>query len=131
MMATRAHTGRAAPPLWAPARGPSSAAANRPAHRSGRVIRSGSSWWSMSMPVSAINAQVTGSAQAAAVPKPKCHATQAERIPVAISTTGYRGEILVRQEAQRPRRITQLITGMFCHALIGALHEGQAEPGVL
>ncbi len=36
-----------------------------------------------------------------------------------------------RQAAQRPRSTSQLITGMFCQALIGALHAGQAERGVL
>ena len=35
------------------------------------------------------------------------------------------------QAAQRPRSSSQLITGMFCHALIGALQAGQAERGVL
>src|SRR5258707_12539219 len=83
------------------------------------------------MPVSAIKAQVTGNAQAAGAPKPKCHATQAERTPVVNSTKGYRTEILALQEAQRPRRSTQLISGMFCQALTGALQAGQAERGVL
>src|ERR1700683_67495 len=83
------------------------------------------------MPVSAIRVQVTANAQAAAALKPKCHATQADSSPVVSSTKGYRSEILALQAAQRPRRMSQLITGMFCHALIGALQCGQAERGVL
>ncbi len=35
------------------------------------------------------------------------------------------------QEAQRPRSSSQLTTGMFCQALMGALQAGQAERGVL
>ena len=35
------------------------------------------------------------------------------------------------QAAQRPRSSSQLTTGMFCQALIGALQAGQADPGVL
>jgi hypothetical protein len=35
------------------------------------------------------------------------------------------------QEAQRPRSTSQLITGMFCRAVMGALQFGQAERGVL
>src|ERR1700736_5300100 len=83
------------------------------------------------MPVSAIKAQVTSNAQAVGIPKPKCHATQAERIPVVNSTKGYHAEILALQEAQRPRRSNQLISGIFCQALIGVLQVGQAERGVL
>ena len=83
MIASFGETGSAAPG-W----GPSATAARRPAQRSGRVMLSGKSWWSMSMPVSAISAQVTGTAHAAAVPKPKCQATQADKMPVASSTAG-------------------------------------------
>ena len=36
-----------------------------------------------------------------------------------------------RQAAQRPRSTSQLITGMFCHAVMGALQAGQAERGVV
>src|SRR5271169_3651132 len=82
------------------------------------------------MPVIAIKAHVTTKAQAAGAPKPKCQATHAEKMPVASSTAGYRAEILVLHVAQRPRNISQLMTGMFCHALIGVLQFGQAEPGV-
>src|SRR6266849_3785197 len=83
------------------------------------------------MPVSAIRAQVTSSPQAAGAPKPKCQATHADSRPVANSTRGYRAEILVLHEAQRPRRSSQLTTGMFCQALMGALQAGQAERGML
>ena len=40
-------------------------------------------------------------------------------------------EIGALQEAQRPRSTSQLTTGMFCSAVIGALQCGQAERGVL
>src|SRR5271170_7121636 len=85
----------------------------------------------MSMPVRAIKAQVSSNAQAAGAPKPKCQAAHADKMPVASSTAGYRAEILVLQDAQRPRSISQLMTGMFCQGLMGALQFGQAEPGVI
>ena len=93
---------------------------------------SGSSWWSMSMPVSAISAQVTSSAQAAAAAEAEmpCHPRRKDA-----GGEFHQRDIAARscvwQAAQRPRRISQLITGMFCHALIGALQTGQAERGVL
>src|SRR5580698_378074 len=85
----------------------------------------------MSIPVSAIKLQVISKAQEAGTPKPKCQATHADRTPVVSSTSGYRAEILVLHAAQRPRKTNQLTTGMFCQALMGALHCGQAERGVL
>src|SRR5271156_2035658 len=85
----------------------------------------------MSMPVSAIRAHVRSTAQAAGAPKPKCQAAHADKMPVVTSTAGYRAEILVLQDAQRPRSISQLKTGMFCQGLMGALQFGQAEPGVI
>src|SRR5271168_1685782 len=85
----------------------------------------------MSMPVRAIKAHVRSTAQAAGAPKPKCQAAHADKMPVASSTAGYRAEILVLQDAQRPRSISQLMTGTFCQGLIGALQFGQAEPGVI
>src|SRR5580658_4114836 len=83
----------------------------------------------MSIPVRAISAHVTATAQAAAMPKPKCQAAQADKMPVASSTAGYRAEMRVLQAAHRPRSASQLIRGMFCQAVIGALHTGQAERG--
>src|SRR3984893_18201891 len=125
-MASWADTG-----IGLPAMGPTTTAASKPAHINGRVMLSGSNWWSISMPVRAIKAQVTSNPQAAGAPKPKCQATHAESRAVASSTRGYRAEILVLQEAQRPRSTSQLTTGMFCQALMGALQTGQAERGVL
>ena len=37
----------------------------------------------------------------------------------------------VRQLAQRPRSSSQLNTGMFCQAVIGARQFGQAERGTM
>jgi len=42
----------------------------------------------------------------------------------------YRDEMLVLQWRQRPRRISQLSTGMLSYKAIGCLHFGQAERGV-
>ena len=50
--------------------------------------------------------------------------------PVASSTSGYRALIGALQLAHLPPSASQLTTGMFCSAVIGALHAGQAERGV-
>src|ERR1700722_15847974 len=82
------------------------------------------------IPVSAMSAQVTATAQQAVAPKPKCQATHAERRPVISSPAGERTDIPARPAAQRPRGASQLTTGMLCAGLMGVLQAGQAERGV-
>src|SRR6186713_2516322 len=81
------------------------------------------------MKVSAIKNHVSTNAAIAGNPNPNFHATAADITPVNASTNGYRALIDLPQLAHRPRKKSQLITGMFCSAVIGALHDGHAERG--
>src|SRR5262249_27315284 len=48
---------------------------------------------------------------------------------VANSTSGYHTAIGRPHPKHRPRRTTQLTTGMLCDGLIGVPHDGHRDPG--
>ena len=61
---------------------------SRPSHSNGRVMSSGSSWWSMSIMVRAISAHVNRAAPNSAGDSGKCHARASVIRPVASSSRG-------------------------------------------
>ena len=64
-------------------------------------------------------------------PKPKRQATKPDSDAGASSTSGYRALIGALQLAHLRPSASQLTTGMFCSAVIGALQSGQAERGTM
>ena len=101
----------------------------KPSHNGGKVMLSGRSWVSISIPVSAVSTQIKTNALMASGPNPNCQAAKPDSNPVINSTNGYRTEMLMPHWAHWPRNISQLMTGMFCQGLIGAPQSGHWEPG--
>jgi hypothetical protein len=86
MMLERGSTGRGAATV--PVLPVAHRLSSSPAHSSGRVRPSGSSWWSRSMKVRATRNQVTIRAPRAGKPNPNFQATAADSTPVRASTSG-------------------------------------------
>ncbi len=81
--------------------------------------------------VSATRDQVKNRAATDGQCQPKRQTTAAERMRGRQFDDRIAGEIGAPQFAHRPRSNSQLRTGMFCWARIGASQPGQAERGTI
>ena len=98
-----------------------------PSHSSGKVSWSGSSCVFRSMPARAIRKQLSTIAPNPCQPKPNRQTDTTTSSIVSSSTNGYCSEIGAWQLRQRPRRMSQLSTGMFSHHDNWCLQCGQCE----
>ena len=88
---------------------------------------SGKSWWSASIPASAIRNAVRNNAVRPCRFGPKCQIVSANKVAVVSSTSGYRGEIRALQDQVAEYRDVLECANVV--ATIGAFGPGQDDAG--